>query len=433
MRDLLVTAIIFGMLPAIFWRPHIGALMWAWVGMMNPHRLTYGFAYDFSFAQSIAITTLIALPFSKHRKPFPWNPISVLMIVFVVWMSVTSLFALANPEKIFNMWSHVAKIHLMLLVTLMLIRGREHIDQLVWVMVVSFGYFGLKGGVFTVLTGGENRVWGAQGSIIEGNNECALALVMIIPLMYYLMAVSSRKWVKYALIFTMIACGFSILGSHSRGAFLAIIAAVGMLALKSGRPFLLGALGVAALATMVAFMPDKFTARMQTIETYQEEDSAMLRINTWETLWNMAKDRPVVGAGFEIALPEVWQRYSPRQGGIFTRVRAAHSIYFQVLAEHGFVGLTIFLALLLVTWRRATHLARRCRGKPGFEWADQLLRMIQVSLIGYMVGGAFLSMLHFDLAYYLMALVIFVDVAIKNQSDAPATQPIVQSPSEFSR
>ncbi|HQR12760.1 MAG TPA: putative O-glycosylation ligase, exosortase A system-associated, partial [Casimicrobiaceae bacterium] len=199
MRDFLVTAIVLASLPVIvFWRPYVGALMWVWISMMNPHRLTYGFAFEFPFAMIIAIATLVGLLFANQRKNLPMTPITGLMIVFVAWMSITSLFALQPLDPVYGVWSQVMKTQLMLFVTMMLIRGRKQIDQLIWAIVISVGFFGVKGGIWTVLTGGVDRVWGPPGTFIEGNNELGLALAMLIPLMYYLAATSTRKWVKYA-------------------------------------------------------------------------------------------------------------------------------------------------------------------------------------------------------------------------------------------
>ena len=67
MRDVLLTLLVFGSLPFILKRPHIGVLVWAWLSYMNPHRLTWSFAYDMPFAQIVAITLLIAL-FSTKEK-----------------------------------------------------------------------------------------------------------------------------------------------------------------------------------------------------------------------------------------------------------------------------------------------------------------------------------------------------------------------------
>ena len=68
MRDILVTAIVFGVLPFIFKRPWIGILLWCWLGYMNPHRQAWGFAYDFPFAFITAIVTIAAFLFSKEKK-----------------------------------------------------------------------------------------------------------------------------------------------------------------------------------------------------------------------------------------------------------------------------------------------------------------------------------------------------------------------------
>ena len=415
MRDIALSIFIFGLLPVVLMRPYVGALLWAWIGIMAPHRFAFGFAQTFPFAAIVACTTLFATVMSKEqRKPFPWGPIPVLIILMVAWMSFTSLFAMAPAEEVYDAWIRVVKIHLMLLVTLMLIRGRAHIEQLVWVLVISLGFFGLKGGVWTVLTGGGERVYGPRGGVIEGNNELALALVLVVPLMYYLMSTTPRRLVKLALLGLIVMCGFSILGSHSRGAFLAIIACVGMLALKSRRPLLVGVLGGTALVLMFAFMPEHWTSRMNTIGEYQGESSAMSRLYTWHTLWNVALDRPLVGAGFVTAQEEIFQKYAPQ----FSTVHASHSIYFQALGEHGFVGLGLFLALLAITVIRAGRLARRCRDLPGYEWGDLLMRMVQVSVVAFAVGGAFLSLLHFDVPYYLMALVVLLEATLKEQTSA---------------
>ena len=82
--------------------------------------------------------------------------------------------------------SKVSKIFLMIFVSMMLINTRERLIQLVWVIALSIGFFGVKGGIFTITTGGGFRVQGPAGSFIAGNNEMGLALAMTVPLLYYL-------------------------------------------------------------------------------------------------------------------------------------------------------------------------------------------------------------------------------------------------------
>jgi putative inorganic carbon (hco3(-)) transporter len=410
LRDFLVSAIVLASLPVIvFWRPHAGALMWVWISMMNPHRLTYGFAFEFPFAMIIAIATLVGLLFANQRKNLPMTQITGLMFVFVAWMSITSLFALQPPDAVYGVWSQVMKTQLMIFVTMMLIRGRKQIDQLIWAIVISVGFFGVKGGIWTILTGGVDRVWGPPGTFIEGNNELGLALAMLLPLMYYLAATTTSKWIKYALWGSIASCAFSILGTHSRGAFIAIGVAAVFLGVKSGRPIVATALLVVGLAGAVMFMPDNWTNRMETIESYETDVSAVSRLQTWQAIWNMAIDRPIFGAGFDFPNSQLFETYSPSS---YYGVFAPHSIYFQVLGEHGFVGLALYLALGVSIWRRGRKLALDCMGQPDLEWVPILMRMVQVSLLVFATGGAFLGLLHYDLPYYLAAIVVLVEVAV---------------------
>src|SRR5215472_2033153 len=96
MRDIVLTAFVFGSIPFILRKPYIGVLMYVWLSVMNPHRLTWGFAYDFSFAAVIAVVTLISTLLSKDVRPPQVNALSVALLLFVVWTGVTNAAAL-NP------------------------------------------------------------------------------------------------------------------------------------------------------------------------------------------------------------------------------------------------------------------------------------------------------------------------------------------------
>lgn len=429
MRDIALIAIFAVLIPTIFRRPYIGALAWAWVSMMSPHRLAYGIAFDIPFAMLTAVSVLLVTPFSSQRKPFPVNSITVLLIAFVIWMSITAQTAI-NPdtEAVFWTWKQVLKTQLMLLVTLMLLRGREQIVALVWVMVVSIGFYGTKGGIFTLINGGSFRVWGPADTFIEGNNELALALVTLIPLMYYLIRMSANPWLRRGLWASMAFCVFSILGSHSRGALIAILGMGAFFILKSDRKILMGLGFSALLATALMFMPEEWYSRMNTISTYEEDGSALSRLNTWATIWNMALDRPVIGGGFRIGSDVLYALYSP---GPWVKSFDSHSIYFQALGEQGFPGLFMYLALGIVTWRSASRLARRAKGTEYETWVPLLMSMIQVSIIGFATGGAFLGLLHFDFPYYLAALVVLVKATI--DEDKKIANPLTMTQSTSPR
>jgi len=420
MRDILVTLIIFGSIPLILRKPYIGALMWVWISVMNPHTQAWGFAVNFPFAAIIAGVTIFSLFLNKIPRSIPLTPVVLILIAFVFWMNVTTLFAL-HPDAVYDQWIKVMKIMLMTFVVLMLIKTKLHIQLLIGIIVFSLAYYGVKGGIFTITSGGEFRVWGPGASFIGGNNEMALALIMVIPLLHYFQVISKRIWVRYSLTAAMFLCGVAALGSYSRGALLAIIAMGAFLWFKSKNKLRLALLLILAVPIMLTFMPEQWSIRMDTINTYQDDGSVQGRFNAWGMAYNLAKDRPLVGAGFEVATRELFDRYAPDVTDV---PRAAHSIYFQALGEHGFVGLGLYLLLGFLTWRTGVWIIRNTRELNEYQWAFSMASMIQVSLIGFAVGGAFLSLLYFDVPYYLLIAMVAVRSIVEKELEEKAALAI---------
>ena len=422
MRDLVIAAVIFGSIPFILRRPHIGVLMWTWLAFMNPHRMTWGFAYDMPFAHAVALATLVGLLFTREPKGLPWTRETALLLLFAGWMAVTTVFA-AYPNEALPQLEKVGKILLMVFVTMMVIRGKERITQLMWVMTLSLAFYGVKGGIFTIMSGGVYHVWGPVGSFIEGNNEMALALVMTVPLLRYLQLTAKRAWLRHAFTLAIILTALAIVGSQSRGAFLGVIAMGAFFWLKSGNKGFTGALAAVAVVLVLTIMPQQWFDRMQSIENYQEDSSALGRLNAWKMATNLALHRPL-GGGFETFQAGMFAAYSPEPD----RVHDAHSIYFEVLGEHGFVGLALFLLLGLMTWRSASAVIRACRDDPQKQWAAHLAAMIQVSLVGYASAGAFLGLAYFDYYYTLVAVVVALKaLMLKQRGEAPSAAPAVDS------
>jgi putative inorganic carbon (HCO3(-)) transporter len=424
MRDLLVTLIVLGSLPFILFRPHYGILMWAWLGYMNPHRLSWGFAYHFPFAQVVAICTLAGLLFYRERKALPWSGTLFVWLAFVLWMNVTTLFAL-DPADAWKEWDRTMKIQLVSFLTLWLMQSRERIHLLVWVIAGSLAFYGVKGGIFAAFTGGANRVFGPEDSFIGDNNAIGLALIMTLPLMRYLQLTLMRSWQRWLALGAILATGVAILSTQSRGAFLAATAMLATLFLKSRKKIWVALSLVVAVPLMLMFMPQAWHDRMASIGNYEQDTSAMGRINAWWFAFHLASDRPLVGGGYGAFDRDLFLRYAPNP----TDFHDSHSIYFQVLGEHGFVGLALFLLLLFLALRVGGSVNRELKrhaGRVDLNWARDLASMLQVSLVGYAVGGAFLGLAYFDLFYHLVALLLLVRLEVRKAlevSEAPSPAP----------
>ncbi len=420
MRDVVLFGIILWGSFASLRRPWIGVIMWTWVSVMNPHTQGWGFIRSMPVAMMVGGGTLLGFLFTRDRRNAFIDPAVVCLALFMVWICIGWPMSY-YPSESAEMLSRVLKIDLMVLISVALIIKREHINWFVWVVVFSIGFYGVKGGAFTIATGGGYRVWG-PGGFIGGNNEVALAIILVIPFMYYVYQTvdPKRKWLRRGLLAGMPLCAAAAVGSHSRGALLAIAAMAAFLWWRSQKKLAVGiVLGVVGFL-LIAFMPSNWTERMQTIETYDKDASAMGRINAWYMAWNLANDHLLTGGGFAIYEPLIFEKYAPDPRDI----HAAHSIYFQILGEHGWVGLFLWLAIWWFTWRAAAWLRANGKAEDGTLWCSQLGSMCQVSLVGYAVGGAFLSLAYFDLPYNVMVIVVATKAWMLEHKRAPKTSPV---------
>jgi putative inorganic carbon (HCO3(-)) transporter len=398
-RDLALTAFMVGALPYAIRHTWIAVLLWTWISIMNPHRLTWGFAYNLPFAAAAAIAAFISILLNRDKLRMPWSPPVVLLAMFVFWICLTTVFAY-YPASSLDQLIKVLKIQVMTMIAFAALRERKHIELFVWVNALSISFYGVKGGIFTILSGGGARVWG-PGGFIGGNNEIGLAIIMTIPLLNYLRVVATRPWLRLGLLASMMFCAAAALGTQSRGAFLAIIAMALLLWVRSKNKFL-PAIGLGLMTVaLLAFMPASWEERMRTMLTYEEDGSAMGRITTWITTIRVANNN-LLGGGFDIYHPDIFARFSPAPD----LVRAAHSIYFQVLGEHGWVGLTLFLLVFILGYTMAGNIRKEAKKRSETEWLQHLAGMCQVSLVGYAVGGAFLSLAYFDLPYNIIVVLV---------------------------
>lgn len=399
MRDIVLTLVITIALVRGFKHPWIALMVWVVISVLNPHRYTYGFAYGMPFALASAAVIFIGLFITKDVKRTPFNTPGVILMLLSVWICITTAMAFF-PQPSLELLDRVLKIYLLVIVAGSLIVTEQQIKVLTWVLALCIGVLSAKGGIFTIVSGGSYRVWGPPDSVIEDNNSFALAAIMTVPLLYFLAGEVRSKYLKFGFQAAALLSIFSALGSHSRGALLAVVAMTGFLWLKSKNKLALALVVVVMVPVVVAFLPAEWFERMHTIQTYQEDASAMGRINAWYTAFNVANAR-ITGGGFAMANSYVFGLYAPDP----THYLAAHSIYFQILGEHGWIGLFLFMAFWIVTWLNCGWVIRHAKGLPELAWAVSLTRMLQVSLIAYAVGGAFLSMAYFDMPYYEAMLV----------------------------
>lgn len=413
MRDITFACMMVGLLPVCFVRPWVGILVWSWLAYMNPHQFCYGFANSLvPWSEMVAITTISGFVLTRDRKPFIWCRESILMATLWIWFTITTLFSW-YPE---DAWLHLerfSKIALMTLLAIPLIQDRARLRWVLMVIAGSLGFYGFKAGLFVIATGGNYMVFGAPGeTFVSANNTIALALNMCLPLFWYLRKDETRPWLRHALLATFWLSAIAVPFAYSRGGVLGLGCVLSMVFARSRqRGVALPMLGLLAVL-LFTLAPEKWVERMHTIETYEQDASAMGRLTAWRVGYEIANDSPLFGGGFWVFNhTETFQKYAPE----YNHFIDAHSLYFNLLGEHGYVGLGLFIFLVLMTFGNVIFMCQVGRQYKELSWVSDYAYMLGTGIVAYLVTGAFLSVSYFDLAWNLFALVIVLKEIVRRE------------------
>ena len=412
MRDIfLLIAIIVLMIPALR-RPQVGLLAWLWISVMNPHKLSYGFISSLPILDGIAAVTLFScLIHWKERATSDFDGILKLLLIFYLWCTLTTIFAV-NFSLSLTDWIEFTKT-LILVVFLLLFMNKKHwILACFGVFILSVGFVGFKGGVFTVLTGGGSRVWGAPGTAWGDNNGVSVAMLMVIPITLALLAFFVKKWQKFGVSGVALSFFAALLGTQSRGGLVGLLGMAFFAVMRSRKKLVYLVTVLLFLGIGYSFMPESWHQRMATIQTYEEDESASTRIIQWKYAIDISLERPFFGNGFDAFFhkPYYYRYVADKDAN-----RSVHSNYFQVLGEQGYIGLFMYLLLMAMMIYKAKKYALACEGREDLAWASALLFAIQFSIIGYAANGLTVNMAYLDLYYYLLTFGVLLISYIKRE------------------
>lgn len=186
-RDLLVFAIVMLSLPASFKRPFVGLLVFSWLAYMRPQDLCWSFARDMRMSFYVAMAMIAGWWANERgRRAFAtWDVRTWLMVLLGALVLLSYAQARDQAEYVTRYLFEFLKIIVIALFTSGQIDSRERFRNMVAMIAVCLAFFGVKGGVFGVLTGGATILRG-PGGMLEDNNDFALALVMNVPLLWYM-------------------------------------------------------------------------------------------------------------------------------------------------------------------------------------------------------------------------------------------------------
>jgi probable O-glycosylation ligase (exosortase A-associated) len=431
MRDLILSLIIIGLMPVSFRRPYIGLVMFSWLAYMRVQDLTWSFARGVRWSFYLAMLMFGGWAFSKRRGPFYSRDIrNYLMIAMIFLVGLGVMFARRKP--MFGLTAQIkeyiefVKIIAIALFTTGVVTSRERLRLLVWVIALSFGFYGFKNALWGLKTLGQVPIRTGPGGMLADNNDFALALGMAVPMLWMIGQSERREVLRRAFLVLVPMTAFTVLLTHSRGGFLAMCGGLGVLVWRSKHR----AAGI-VLATIggllgLLMMPEGMRERFSSIANYQEDSSANARFRSWAVAIRMAVDNPLVGVGLSNFRPN-YIDYEPNPSeaqlgghGVFV----AHNSYLQIWAECGTPALLIYLLLMLLSLRTCWVVRSRARRRYYTSWMTNYATMFEASLVCFAIGAVFLNRAHFDLFYHWVAIIALFEKMALKELENPAAYPL---------
>jgi probable O-glycosylation ligase (exosortase A-associated) len=413
MRDLIVSLFILGTLPTCYRRPFIGLLMFTLLAYMRVQDLTWGFARYQRWSFYVAIVTLVGFLMSKEDKRFMLNDIRCWIMVTLALLVGASLVASGElTTRDINIYVEYWKIIGVALFTTGVVKNLEYFRILIWVIALSFGFFGVKSGLQMILSGGSLVIIQGPGGMLSDNNDFALAMCMSLPWILHIGLAERRTILRRTMIAIVPLSVLTIAATHSRGAFLSLTVTSLLLVWRSqNRVAGFAIFFLAAIAAVIA-APQSYKDRISTISEYETEGSAKGRLDAWKVAFHMIEARPLLGVGFE-KFQQNYKRFDPNatdegQGGPGTRV--THNSYLEIWSECGTPAFLLYLCLIGLSYVDLWKLRAEAKLRYHSSWILSYTTMFEASLTAFVVGSMFLNRAHFDLFYHLVTIIVVFGV-----------------------
>ena len=389
------------LLPIAFMFPFGGALAYEWLQYMPPNSVYTAGAFSNLSLVMGAVAIIIWLFRDKKLMPKPtW--LFATFVTYAIWLQITELTSIVPNGGGYAQWDRSYKTLGFTIILSIMARTQQRIEAFLWIVCLSIGNFVIMGAIKTVLSGGGgNTVIGADGNILGERVSFAIAITTIIPLIRYLRDYATiiplTRRIKMGLDIYTVLCVLATVGTQARTGFvsLGILGIFYFFKSKRKLTFLLIAPILAAMIYFVA--PAGYFDRMNTIGDQKEASSAG-RIDSW--IWGMqfAADHPITGGGYHsYLLHQVGTVEAPMY-------LEAHNILFETLCDHGFIGLGLFLTLVLGMTFNCQAMAKRAKKVPDLAWAVYLGPMMQLAMWTFLAGSQFLSDATQSMPYELCAL-----------------------------
>lgn len=399
--------------------PFVLSLGYVWVDTLLPHRLSYSILSSLQIAFIMGASAVGVYLLKDRRSPPRITTLHVLCLLMAVWITLTTTWAV-SPINAWGKWDTSVKTVIFVLFMPFVFRTRVQIEAFVLVFTFSAAGHLLPWGLKTFLTGGGYQLslglMGVNSTLLAESSTVAAVTVMFIPLLLWMKSHSliipwpkMRLWLASSMTVIYIVAN---IGTFARTGLIAFGVVGSAMLLKTKRKFLFIFLATLLGGVAFYFMSDRWTARISTISDYQNEGSALVRLLVWKWTINFATSHPF-GGGFNSYVINILPTGVGENGETtYAYGRAFHNIYMAALGEHGYPGLALYIAILVLSLVTMQRSISKTKGHPELVWAADLCRALQIGLLVLMACGNFVDISFSFLVWNLVAFALCVNAHV---------------------
>ena len=417
--DLVAVIILAAFIIVGFTRPAVATCAVVWVDLYKPQILSFSFLSGKPISMIIVAYCFLIYLICQKKLSFPRRrAYVVLMPLFMAWITITTMRALF-PEAAWIKHDFAFKTMLVTLLIPFAIQNRSQFELLLWTIFCALGYFMFSSGIKSVFGGGGYNValiTSPRGIYWDEGSTLAAQSIAMIPIIVYLakysMMAASKPWLRKFLWLVAASGVLLLVGTQARTGLVTLAFLVLLYFLYSRHKLRIGMVVLLIPILALPFMPSAWTDRMSTIFSSNEDSSAVGRLLVWRWTIDFANRNPVFGGGFHAYLANAGQLTDYQEhdeADIFMeKAKAYHNIFFEVLGEHGYVGLIIFLLIIGHTYKILIGYYRN----PGSEdWQRSFGLLGMMSITTFCVGGMFIGVAFSPWIYLMYAIAVSFDNA----------------------
>jgi putative inorganic carbon (HCO3(-)) transporter len=390
---------------------------------MRVQDLTWGWARTIRWSFYVAVITFSGFFVSSRERRFSVSEVRItVMLIMVAWVGISLVKNRGFDPRDVGGFLEYTKIVVIAMFTTGLLHNRERLRMLLWVITLSFCFFGFKSGIAGVLTLGRMEIIQGPGGMMLDNNDFALALGMAVPMMVMVGLSERRQILRKAMLACVPLTIITIGMTHSRGGFLALMVGIVILVLRSRNRIAGFALLGMFLVGGVILAPAGIKNRLGSISEYDEDSSAQARFAAWRTAAVMIQSNPVFGVGFG-HFQDNYHKYDPANADhTLTKTKGfvAHNSYLQIWAECGTPTFLLYLTLILLSFMDLWAIRAMAQRRYYASWILNYTTMFEASLATFVLGSVFLNRAHFDLFYHWVAIILSFGIIARQHMTDPS-------------